>query len=94
MTSTPTTKVSFQNFTLLPVKEVVKSGSIGNAITVKTPHKGEVIIDYQTEERVGFIFTRIEKREKSVTDIAMRLQDLEQEAKIYLLKKWLKNSND
>jgi hypothetical protein len=83
-TPTAFTRISFQNFTRLPVVEVVKSEKAHNEIMVSTPHKGPVIIPLIE----GWLF----KTEKDASGVIKQIQQLENEAKEYLLEKWLNPS--
>lgn len=83
--TTPTQKINFQSITKLPLRELVKMNGIGSAILIQTPNKGEVAIDTQ---KVGGFFSR-KVTERTVSEIGAEIQDLEREAKNYLLDKWI-----
>lgn len=78
-------KVSWQSITRLPVREIVKSDSVGGAIEVITPHKGAVYIDYK--ETTGMFTKKLV--DKKYTEIVAQLRELDWEAKEYLLGQWL-----
>lgn len=69
--------------TRLPITEVVLQGKEGRALHVRTPHKGEVVIEYHTQG----IFR---EKNREVGRVLAELRDLEWEAKEYLLSKWLR----
>ena len=75
-------KLNYKGFTKLPMKELVKTGSLKNEIIVTTPHKGDVYIPVIE----GWLF----KTEKDGENIISQIQWLEYESKEYLLKEWLK----
>lgn len=78
-------QISLKEVTRLPIVELVKTDGVGKCVIVKTPHKGNVHIDYQ--EEVGF-FTR-QNKEKLFTNIVARILTLEEESKAYLLQEWI-----
>lgn len=78
-------KINFQNFTKLPIKELVKTDKEHNEIVVETPHKGQVIIPMIE----GWLF----KTEKDAEDIVYQLKTLEYEAMKFLLDNWISTPN-
>lgn len=74
-------KINLQDFTKLPLKELIKAENMGTEITVNTPHKGTVLIP--TKE--GWLF----KTEVDGKDIVSQILILEREAKEFLLDQWL-----
>ena len=79
-------QMNLQQVTKLPVIEITKSDGVGGAIQVQTPHKGTVIIDYK--EKAGFFGNKMQ--DKRMGEIVKQIRDLEDEAREYLLGKWLK----
>ena len=82
-------KINFQELTILPTKEVVKTNSSAVSIIVQTPHKGEVVINYQEKDIPMFGADRVNDREGS--NIIADLLRLQSEAEHYLLEKWVKS---
>jgi len=80
-------RINLQEITKLPLQEIIKSEGVGKCIVIKTPHKGNKVIDY--EEEVG-MFTR-KNKDKLFTKVISQIIDLEEEAKDYLLDKWIKD---
>jgi hypothetical protein len=74
--------VHLANFTKLPSVEMGLTSSMGRALRAMTPHKGEVVIEYHGQ---GLF------REKTNDMGAMlkKLRDLEDEARDFLLARWL-----
>lgn len=63
-------KINLQDITKLPVKEVCKTDGVGELITIDTPHKGKIYIDYK--EETG-LFTRTLK-DKLFGDLVNQIQ--------------------
>lgn len=82
---TPTQRIDFQQVTKLSCTLLSSPNKQSSVIIVDTPHKGKVSID--CEVMTGF-FTR-KLVEKSFSEVAREIQDLEKEAKDYLLDKWI-----
>lgn len=76
------------SYTKLPVSEIVKAGYSASSLLIKTPHKGEVVIEIK--ERVGSLFGGTRELEKHTLSLIGELVTLENEACDYLLEKWLK----
>ncbi len=73
--------------TSLPAVVIEKQESIGAAIKVLTPHRGEVIIDYDELHWIQGT------RARFPSEIAAQLRALEREAKEYLFEQWCKQNN-
>lgn len=77
--------ISYEKITKLPVDEIVKADRVGGGIIVSTPHKGNIFIDFK--EVTGFFTRRV--IERPFGDILAEIQKLDDEAKEFLLDKWL-----
>lgn len=77
---------SFQEFTSLPVKEVVRADSVAKAISVETP-MGVQVINYQ--ETAHSMFGANRTIEVEADKIIRKLSALERESKELLLNNWL-----
>lgn len=77
-----TNQIHIANLTQLPTKVIVKNGEIGCAIHVLTPHKGEVMIDYDTTHWIQGT------RDVLPSVIVEQLHCLEAEAHRHLFKEW------
>lgn len=73
--------------TRLPVSEIMKTEYEGVSLAVKTPHKGEVIIELK--RRSYTLFGSLNESEKTTQEIVSELLLLEEESKEFLLDKWL-----
>lgn len=83
-------KISFQEYTRLPLREIVKSDSNSSvAIEVTTP-TSKVIIDY-TYVSIPFLFGTANSVEHPASKIISKLRKLEEEAIEELLNEWKRN---
>lgn len=80
--------MDFQNFTQLRVSTIEHAGSIGFDVIVETPHRGRVVIDSQRLHH-PFLFGSTTQTGKGGNEIISEIVRLEEEAKDFLLKKWL-----
>lgn len=90
MNSINQTSVKLQSFTHLPVQEIQRVDGTGISAKVKTPHRGDVIIEYK-EIHYPFLFGSVTETDKSSQEIISNLMNLEVEAKSYLLQEWKKS---
>ena len=82
-----TQQITFQKYTSLPIKEIVKSDSIGTAIHIHAP-QGDSIVEYK-EIHYPFLFGSTTSLDTPAGKIIRKLYEIEDEAKDYLLKQWL-----
>jgi len=84
-----TENINYGAYTRLPTKVLNKADQANPVIEVLTPHKGVVFVEIKTVDK-GFFrkATEIDRKTDSVTQ---ELVTLEEEAKIFLLKNWIKN---
>jgi len=80
--------MKIEEFTKLPIKEIVRGDSIGSAFHVTTPHKGIVIIDNK-ERHIPF-FGSDSTVEVPVEEIIRKILILEEESREFLFNKWVK----
>ena len=80
-------KISFQEFTRLQTREVVKADSMATAILVKTPHRGEVGVEYKEISRP--MFGADNSVEKQTIEVIRELVKLEDDSTEHLFKEWL-----
>lgn len=80
----------FGDYTWLPLQTIIKEDSTGFALIVKTPHKGEVIIDSKKQEFHGFmIFGSHHTVDKETEAILKQIYQLQSESAEYLINQWL-----
>ena len=77
-----TQKLEYTDFTWLPLKELVKTGSTEVDLVVITPHKGAVVI---TTKQHGFFVDK----DTSSTKILSEIKTLQAEATRFLVNEWL-----
>lgn len=80
------TVINLSEFTRMPAVEIARGDSVGRALHIQTPHKGEVVLDYHEQG----IFR---EKNKDMELLVSKIRNLEWEAKEYLLSKWLKDFN-
>lgn len=81
-------RVSFQEFTALPLREIVKPDGSAMAIEVTTP-QGIEILDYKVTHN-PFIGS-ITQTDKLAQEIIAKLQQLERESRDFLFRQWTKS---
>lgn len=85
-----TNKKHIQDFTRLPVHEIICQDKFLPDLLISTPHKGMVAIKL-TEEHRGF-FSGSQQIDRHIDEIVSQIQKLESEASDYLFNKWLKEN--
>ena len=80
-----TSRVHIGDLTELPARIVEKQESIGCAIIVQTPHKGEVVIDYDRKHWIQGVTAQLP------SDIVDQLRVLERETYRHLFDAWKKS---
>lgn len=83
---------NLSEFTWLPVEEIMHAHRSANAASIKTPHKGTVVIEYDKAllKRDLFSTTELGRGSKGAIDILQEIKNLENGANRFLRAKWLK----
>lgn len=81
--------INFQNYTKLPVSHLFNSNLMGSHLEIETPTGIKIINLIEIDKG---IFKQSSEINVPTQDIISQLANIENEAKDYLLKKWLKEN--
>lgn len=82
-----TENINYNSYTRLPSKVLMKADKTNPVIEVITPHKGVVFVEIKEIDKG--MFRRATEVDKKTNEVIKELWKLEDDAKDYLLNKWL-----
>jgi len=80
--------MTLQDFTKLPLEQIVKVDGVGSDVVLQTPHKGKVIIPLK-EVWHPFIFGSTTQTERPALNVVRQIKSVENEAYEFLMDEWL-----
>lgn len=83
--------INYNIYTRLPCQTLMKADKANPVIEVVTPHKGVVFVEIKEVDKG--MFRRATEVDKKTDSVIQELWKLEDEAKDFLLSKWLKNES-
>jgi len=88
--ATITNESSLQTLTRCPLEEVVVKNSTFGEVTITTPHKGKIILEYNSKGKVETkLIDGQWREEKENISILQKIREIDKEAINFLFNKWL-----